>query len=114
MYKQCLILRSDLRLSRGKLAAQAAHASILSYEKSSPSERKKWLEEGGKKIVLSVPSLEDLLKLRDRVESLNLPFSLVEDAGMTEVKPGTITALGIGPSQSDKIDKVTANLKLLR
>ena len=112
-YKQCIVIRADLKLTKGKVAVQAAHASILSYERASTRDRERWKEQGQKKVVLKVYSLEELNKLRDAAEGLGLPCAIVEDAGLTEVPPGTVTALGIGPASAKEIDKVTEHLKLL-
>ena len=112
-YKQCIVIRADLKLTKGKVAVQAAHASILSYERAPIWDRERWKEQGQKKVVLKVYSLEELNKLRDAAEELGLPCAIVEDAGLTEVPPGTVTALGIGPASAKEIDKVTEHLKLL-
>jgi len=112
-YKQCIVIRADLKLTKGKVAVQAAHASILSYERAPTRDRERWKEQGQKKVVLKVYSLEELNKLRDAAEELGLPCAIVEDAGLTEVPPGTVTALGIGPASAEAIDKVTGHLKLL-
>jgi PTH2 family peptidyl-tRNA hydrolase len=112
-YKQCIVLRDDLKLSKGKAAVQAAHASILSYERASLHDRKKWREQGQKKVVLKVSSLSELYEVRDDAEKLSLPCAIVEDAGLTEIPPGTVTALGIGPARAEEIDKVTKQLELL-
>ena len=42
-----------------------------------------------------------------------LPCALIKDAGRTQIEPGTITALGIGPALESDIDKYTKDLKLL-
>ena len=63
-YKQCLVLREDLRLSKGKTAVQAAHASVLSYDLATTRERRKWKEQGQKKVVLKAGSLEEIYRLR--------------------------------------------------
>ena len=112
-YKQCLVIREDLKLSKGKAAAQAAHASILSYELAAVQDRKKWKEQGQKKVVLKVNSLDELYYLKDGAEKHNLPVAIVEDAGLTEIPAGTVTAIGIGPASSELIDKVTQKLELL-
>lgn len=112
-YKQCVIIREDLKLSKGKAAAQAAHASILSYELAAVRDRKKWKALGQKKVVLKVNSLAEIYKLEKEAKKLGLPFAIVEDAGLTEIPPGTVTAIGIGPASAEQIDKVTKHLELL-
>jgi len=112
-YKQCVIIREDLKLSKGKAAAQTAHASILSYELATVRDRKKWKAQGQKKVVLKVNSLDDIYKLKEEAEKFRLPFAIVEDAGLTEIPPGTVTAIGIGPASAEQLDKVTKHLELL-
>ena len=112
-YKQCIVIRADLKLTKGKVAVQAAHASILSYERAPIRDRKRWKEQGQKKVVLKVYSLEELNKLRDAAEKVGLPCAIVEDAGLTEVPPKTVTAHGIGPASAEEIHKVTEHLKWL-
>ena len=112
-YKQCIVVRSDLKLSKGKLAVQVAHASLLSYEKASEDARNAWKRQGQKKVVLKVETLEELLELAAEAENAGLPHALVQDAGLTEIPAGTVTALGIGPAPSAEIDRLTGRLKLL-
>ncbi|MHC1567444.1 MAG: peptidyl-tRNA hydrolase Pth2 [Candidatus Syntropharchaeia archaeon] len=112
-YKQCIVIRSDLGLSKGKTAVQAAHAAILSYERAQKRERDEWLRSGQKKVVLTVNGIEELFRLKEKAERIGLPNALVVDAGLTEVPPGTVTALGIGPGKSRDIDRVTGDLPLL-
>jgi len=111
-YKQCIILRDDLKLSKGKAAVQTAHAALLSYERAPLPDRRRWKSQGQKKVVLKVPGLSALYKLRDEAEQRNLPAAIVEDAGLTEIPPGTVTALGIGPARAEEIDKLTKDLAL--
>lgn len=111
MYKQAIVVRKDLGMSPGKVAAQVAHASIGAWKNAGDRARKAWEKEGAKKVVLQVSSLEELLELKERAGKL--PACLIKDAGMTEIPPGTATCLGIGPAAEEEIDRITGQLKLL-
>jgi PTH2 family peptidyl-tRNA hydrolase len=74
---------------------------------------KKWKNSGQKKVVLKVSGVEELSKIVANLEKSNISFFLVRDAGLTQLTPGTTTALGIGPAQSEILDKYTGDLKLL-
>jgi len=120
MYKQAIILRTDLGMSRGKMCAQAAHASLEAALKTQKTDKihktkilESWLKEGAKKVVLKVMSEAALIKLRDKAVRAGLRAALIKDAGFTELPAGTITALGIGPDKEEKIDKVTGQLASL-
>lgn len=114
--KQAIIIRTDIKMSRGKLAAQASHASLMSYfeaEKVDKAVTKRWLDTGEKKIVLKVADGSVLEKLSVAFKYKKVPCALVTDAGLTQLPPGTITALGVGPWKSAEIDQFTRGLKLL-
>jgi PTH2 family peptidyl-tRNA hydrolase len=115
-YKQVIVLRSDLRLSRGKAAAQSGHAAVSSAEEARKGHAKwwrAWLEEGQCKIAVKVKNEKELLELEEQAKELRLPCALITDRGLTEIPPGTITCLGIGPAPTEKIDKITGMLPLL-
>jgi PTH2 family peptidyl-tRNA hydrolase len=69
--------------------------------------------EGQRKIAVKVKNEKELLKFKEYAVDLGLPNSLIVDKGLTEIPAGTITCLGIGPAPSEKIDRLTGELKLL-
>jgi len=113
MFKQVIVIRNDLGMSEGKKCVQTAHASLGAYKKADKKIIKKWELEGQKKVVLEVDSRRKILDLYKKLKQGKISCFLVEDAGLTELKPGTITALGIGPEREETLDRVTGKLKLL-
>lgn len=135
--KQVIIVRSDLGMSPGKIAAQVSHASlgaVLNSMKKSEIEDyingeknyyyelqfkngeiwDHWLNGVFTKITLKVESEEELLDLYNQVKDTNIPHSLITDAGFTEIESGSKTCLAIGPYFNDDINKITGKLKLYR
>jgi PTH2 family peptidyl-tRNA hydrolase len=116
-YKQVIVVRTDMDMSKGKLAAQACHASLGSSDivrEKFPRIWRSWRDEGGRKIVVGVDSKEELVEVSNSAGRLGIPKYLVKDMGLTEIPPGSITALGLGPDSTQKIDKVTGNIRLLK
>lgn len=111
--KQAIVIRSDLKMSRGKAAAQAAHGSLEAYKHASDDIRKQWESEGYKKIVLKASSEKELIEIFNAAKKAKLPAALIRDAGHTQLEPGTATCVGIGPSEDEKIDSVAGKLRLL-
>ena len=110
-----IVVRTDLGISKGKMAAQAAHAAVNCSFKSKKSDSKnfsKWLAEGQKKVVVKCQSESVLHDLQQHAREIGIVTSLVTDAGLTEVPPGTVTCLGIGPELESIIDQITGNLSL--
>ena len=107
------MVRTDMKLGQGKLAAQVAHASVESFLKAPQEDQKKWCDEQQKKIVLKVKGEKDLIDIFERAKRARLPCTLVQDAGLTQIPPGTKTAVGIGPAEEEKIDRITGELPLL-
>ncbi|PIN99868.1 aminoacyl-tRNA hydrolase [archaeon CG10_big_fil_rev_8_21_14_0_10_43_11] len=113
--KQAIVLRKDVGMQAGKLVAQGAHASVDAAEKArkkSPDTYEQWTREGMKKIVLKVMSKEEIVELFERAKKKTIA-SLIKDAGKTQVEPGTITAIAIGPDHDAVIDLLVRDLKLL-
>ena len=111
--KQVIVVRKDLKLSKGKLAAQVAHASFSSSQLASRTAVKTWEKDGQKKVILAA-GMKQLTEIKKKCRKLKIPCSLVSDAGLTEIPSGTITCLGIGPADDSKIDKLTGSLPLLK
>lgn len=114
--KQVIVVRKDLDMGAGKIAAQVGHACVLGAEhvrKSNPDWYFEWEKSGQEKVVVKVTSLAQLEDVKKHAIILNLPWSEVTDAGHTQIEPGTITCISIGPAPETTIDKVTKDLKLL-
>lgn len=112
-YKQVILVRQDLKLPKGKLAAQCAHASVEAVLKSSSAKVETWRSLGMEKVVLKVADEKELLGYFQKAKEAKLAAALIIDAGRTVIAPGTKTCVGIGPEEEGKIDQVTGKLKLL-
>lgn len=113
MYKQIIIIRNDLKMPKGKLAAQTAHASVEAVLLSNDYNLNEWKSEGSKKVVLKVESKKELIDYIRKAKKEGLIISLINDAGKTFFKLPTITCGAIGPDKEDKIDNIIKDLKLL-
>jgi len=111
--KQVIVVNEALRLPRGKLAAQVAHASVAALLAASHDDLREWLEEGMPKVVLRADDDIQLSALERQANDAHLPTALIRDAGHTVVAPGTITCLGIGPARREAIDAITGELRLV-
>ena len=101
-FKQVILVRTDLKMGRGKLAVQIAHAAVSNSEiarknSSYQSYWKKWIREGQKKVTLKAETLGILLEFQEKAIKKGYPHALIQDAGLTQIPPGTKTALAIGP-----------------
>jgi len=115
-YKQVIVMRADLKMSRGKTAAQAGHAAVSAAEearKRYSSWWKAWLKEGQCKIAVKAENKQHLLELERQAKELGSPCALIYDRGLTELPPNTLTCLAIGPAPSEKVDRITGKLTLL-
>jgi PTH2 family peptidyl-tRNA hydrolase len=112
--KLVAVVRTDLGMGRGKIAAQVAHAAVAATLGSlGGADFAAWLREGQPKVVLKVTTVDQLQDVVRRAQAAGLPVELVSDAGRTQVAPGTLTCCAVGPADSDRIDAVTTGLALL-
>ena len=114
--KMVIVMRTDLKMSKGKIAAQAAHAAVncaFASKKKDPKTFDKWYSEGQKKVVLKVDSLEKLYEIKSAADANRLVNSVITDAGRTEIAPGTVTCIGIGPTTDSVVDTITGDLSML-
>ena len=111
--KQVIVVNDSLKLPKGKLAAQVAHAAVAAFIDASDRARRAWLSDGMPKVVVKVRDVEELGRLEDAAHRKGIPASLITDAGKTVVASGTITALGLGPAKDEELDNLTGGLKLL-
>ena len=114
--KQVIVVRKDIAMGRGKLAAQVAHAAVMAVERARLARKdwlKLWFKTGQAKVVLRVEGLKELLELESQAQMMGLPAASVQDSGLTQIPSGTVTCIGIGPGPVEAIDKLTRHLKLL-
>lgn len=119
-YKMVALVRTDLGMGTGKIAAQVGHAVLGAYQGLINTDKPEWNEDldrweetGNAKIVLKVKSKEDLIALAKKAREIGLNTYTVADAGRTQIEPGSLTVCAIGPANSRVIDSVTGHLKLM-
>ncbi|XP_041864993.1 peptidyl-tRNA hydrolase 2, mitochondrial [Melanotaenia boesemani] len=114
-FKMILVVRNDLKMGKGKVAAQCSHAAVSAYrqvQRRNPELLKQWEYCGQPKVVVKAPDEDTMIDLLGHAKEMGLTVSLIQDAGRTQIAPGSRTVLGIGPGPADLIDSVTGDLKL--
>ncbi|BCS20629.1 aminoacyl-tRNA hydrolase PTH2 [Aspergillus puulaauensis] len=115
--KLVLVVRTDLGMTKGKIAAQCSHATLACYKylvanPSSSTILRRWERQGQAKIALQTKSEEEMELLQAQAISLGLCARVIQDAGRTQIASGSRTVLGVlGPKSV--VDNVTGHLKLL-
>ncbi len=115
-YKQIIIIRTDLNMGKGKIAAQASHASVSAYlltNDKHPDVAREWINQGQKKVVLKVNAEDDLIRLFRKAKDEGIPSVIITDAGRTQIPSGSKTAVGIGPWDEQTLTRLFGDLKLL-
>ena len=116
--KQVFLVRQDLKMGSGKIAAQCAHAAVKSYKEMSRSDKGKkllnaWETIGQAKIVVKVPDEGALQEIADLAKKRGIHVACIRDAGHTQVAAGSLTVCALGPDKVDAISEVSGHLKLL-
>lgn len=111
-----MLVRMDLDMGKGKVAAQCAHSALGAYEEAvrrRDIHLKSWKRCGQAKIALKVPDESTLLSLTESARNAGLNTYVVRDAGRTQIAAGSVTVAAIGPADVAAVDKITGHLKLL-
>eukprot|EP00026_Physarum_polycephalum_P010837 Phypoly_transcript_11018.p3 GENE.Phypoly_transcript_11018~~Phypoly_transcript_11018.p3 ORF type:complete len:168 (+),score=29.61 Phypoly_transcript_11018:741-1244(+) len=115
-YKLVLVVRNDLNMGKGKIAAQCSHATLGAFVKAQKKDKAgldKWEEDGQAKVVVKTQDEDEMMALEEAARKANLVTYIVVDAGRTQIASGTSTVLAVGPGPISKINSVTGALKLL-
>ncbi len=124
-HKQSIIIRKDLNMRRGKMCAQASHASMkVFFDRMKKSENgyicdftqemEEWKNGAFTKIVLGCDSIDDIYDLQDKANSLNVPNAVIIDNGTTEFGGvPTVTCIAIGPCKAEIVENLTSKYSLL-
>ncbi|AET39719.1 aminoacyl-tRNA hydrolase Ecym_4699 [Eremothecium cymbalariae DBVPG len=119
--RMALVVRSDLQMTKGKVAAQCCHAALACYrliaeepsrDSYNPHMVSRWLSRGQAKITLKCPDKESMDELFANALALGINCYVVHDAGRTQIEAGSATVLGLGPAPKAILDEVTGGLKL--
>ncbi len=114
--KMVIAIRKDLDLGKGKIAVQVAHAAVTLAIRSSeqePKEFRKWTRQGQKKVVIKIADFQELMELKLKLEERGFYVCQISDAGYTQVPPGTVTCIGVGPVSAEQVDPVTSGYPLM-
>ncbi|XP_001359227.1 probable peptidyl-tRNA hydrolase 2 [Drosophila pseudoobscura] len=115
-FKMVLVVRNDLKMGKGKIAAQCGHGAVGAYQKAVtriPRLLRAWENCGCAKIAVRVESEAELVAIKNAAERQQLNTCLIRDAGRTQIEPNSKTVLAVGPAAAVDIDRVTGHLKLL-
>jgi len=114
MLKMVIVVNSSIKMGCGKMAAQVAHAAVESsfalYQRN-PEVFLRWMKEGQKKVVVKAPEKE-IMKIEREAREMDINVAVIKDAGLTQLQPGTMTAMALGPDDEDKLDELTGHLPL--
>jgi len=114
--KMVLVVNNDLKMGKGKIAAQVGHAAVsatLKCGKKAPGLLESWLASGQKKICVKGHDATHLLELEKLATSKGILSTKIHDAGHTQIPSGSLTVLALGPDIESLLSSITDDLKLL-
>ncbi|KAI5170807.1 peptidyl-tRNA hydrolase, PTH2 family [Nematocida sp. LUAm3] len=112
--KGVVLVRTDLKMKKGKMVSQAMHGAYAAgIDAQNNAMNRVWSRYGFKKVALQVTSEEEMKEITKILQKQKVSVYPIVDAGRTQVEPNTWTVTFIGPDYEEKLDKVTGHLKLL-
>lgn len=119
--RMSLVIRQDLGMQKGKIAAQCCHAALSCFrlmamdssrKSYNPTMIARWLRGGQAKITLKCPNKEIMDELFAQAIAMGVNANVIHDAGRTQIEAGSATVLGLGPAPKAVLDQITGDLKL--
>lgn len=114
--KMVFVINHELKMGKGKIAAQVGHAAVKATLKSGetrPELLDAWLSTGQKKICVKADDARQIEQIEQEAKQHNVLSSKIHDAGHTQIPAGSLTVLALGPDENEKLDALTGELKLL-
>ncbi len=133
--KMMIVMRRDLKMRKGKIAAQAGHAALEAALRALAAEGRlgelqmtdggmtlvtdretplsAWFREGTAKVCVYVDSEEELLSIAEKAKERGIIAAVITDAGLTEFHgEPTNTCLALEPLAKSRADELTGGLPL--
>jgi PTH2 family peptidyl-tRNA hydrolase len=123
--KQVIVMKKFKGLRTGKYCAQASHASLGAFLSLADKQEdkfvipldnpfvKEWLLGKFRKITVYVETDKELIDIYNAARAASIATAIIVDSGLTEFNGiPTMTAVGIGPDDEEKINKITGHLPL--
>lgn len=132
-----IVVRRDLKMRKGKIAAQSGHAcveaalaalaregrledivfengyAVLRHTDKPETPLSGWFENGTAKICVYVDSEEELKEIDRKAKEAGIISVMILDAGMTEFHgEPTYTCLAFEPQTAEAVDPITGGLPL--
>ena len=114
--KMVFVINHELKMGKGKIAAQVGHAAVKATLQSGehrPELLDAWLSTGQKKVCVKADDVRQLEQIEHQAKHHQILISKIHDAGHTQIPAGSYTVLALGPDEEQKLDALTGELKLV-